>query len=424
MMEKAIVVTIKAYWEKDGWTLEDLSSELEELALSAGVQIVENVTVVVDKATPSTFIGKGKANEIGMLARDLDADLVIFGRDLTGTQQRNLEEIIAAKTIDRTQLILDIFARHARSLEGKMQVELAQLQYLMPRLVGKGIILSQQGAGIGTSGPGEKKLETDRRHIRKSIEALQKGLVDVRRHREVMRKRRQANSVPAIALVGYTNAGKSTLLNTLTRAGTTVHDGMFTTLDPLSKNIDLPDGEHAVISDTVGFLHGLPHHLIEAFKATLEEVVQSDLLIHVLDVSHPMARQRYESVLGVLAELGVTGQENAKPVVTVLNKIDKVETDKLLLREISSEFANGIPLSAQSGENVGVLLEQVSKFFAGRFATVEIKLPNTRMDLVNMLYEKGKVLDVQYNQKFVKVKLTLPKPTLDKLAAIKDIYIC
>jgi GTP-binding protein HflX len=294
----------------------------------------------------------------------------------------------------------------------------------MPRLVGKGIILSQQGAGIGTSGPGEKKLETDRRRIRKSIESLQKGLGDIRRHREVMRKRRQGNEVPSIALVGYTNAGKSTLLNTLTHAGTQVHDGMFTTLDPLSKILQLPNGEHAVISDTVGFLHGLPHHLIEAFKATLEEVVQSDLLIHVLDVSHPMARQRYDSVMGVLAELGVCGEEDAKPVITVMNKIDLVEMDKLLLREVSGEFANAIAVSAKSGENVDVLLKMISGFFSERFSTVEVKLPNTRMDLVNMLYEQGKVIDVQYNQKTVKVKLTLAKPLLEKLASYRDIQIC
>jgi len=422
-MEKALLVTIKAYWEKDGWMLEDLAAELEELAESSGVEIAQNVTVTIDKASPSFFIGKGKANEIAMLAHDLEVDTVIFGRDLSGTQQRNLEEVIGRKSIDRTQLILDIFARHARSQEGKMQVELAQLQYLMPRLVGKGLIMSQQGAGIGTSGPGEKKLEIDRRRIRKRIESLQKDLDDIRRHRKTMRKRRQENAIPAIALVGYTNAGKSTLLNAVTKAGTVVHDGMFTTLDPLSKSIELPHGEQAIISDTVGFLHGLPHHLIEAFKATLEEVVQSDLLIHVLDVSHPMAKQRYDSVLQVLKELGVAEGEKAKPIITALNKIDLVEMDKLLLREITGDYANSIPISARSGENVGLLLRKVAEFFSSRFSTVKIKLPNTRMDLVNMLYEQGKVLDVQYNQKSVRVKLTLPKPLLEKLAKIKDLEI-
>ncbi|MFA5410917.1 MAG: GTPase HflX [Candidatus Omnitrophota bacterium] len=304
-MERALLVTIKLDSEKDNWQLEDSAVELEELAVTSGAEVVDNITCIREKPTPNFFIGRGKAEEIALLSHELGADTVIFSHDLSGTQQRNLEEIINKKTIDRTQLILDIFARHARTPEGKMQVELAQLQYLMPRLIGKGVILSRLGGGIGTSGPGEQKLEVDRRRIRKKIDKLKNDLGHMSLHRRTMRKQRKEKALPTVALVGYTNAGKSTLLNALTGAGQVVADSLFTTLDPLSKNLHLPNGENIIISDTVGFLNNLPHHLIEAFKATLEEAAQADLLVHVLDVSNPLLEEHNKAVFRVLEELEV-----------------------------------------------------------------------------------------------------------------------
>ena len=235
-MEKALLVTVKLNSEKDNWKIEDIASELEELTVTCGAEIIDNITYHCDKPTPNLFIGKGKSEEIALSCQARNVDTVIFSHDLSGTQQRNLEEIVGKKTIDRTQLILDIFARHAKSPEGKTQVELAQLEYLLPRLVGKGIILSRLGGGIGTSGPGEQKLEVDRRRIRKKIDKLKSELKGYSLHRLTVRKRRKENALPTIALVGYTNAGKSTLLNALTHAGQTIADSLFTTLDPLFKS--------------------------------------------------------------------------------------------------------------------------------------------------------------------------------------------
>ncbi|HOU36647.1 MAG TPA: GTPase HflX [Candidatus Omnitrophota bacterium] len=415
-MERVLLVTIKWRHENDAWTLDDLAQEMEELIGATDAVIVEHIACNVDGPTPNYFVGKGKAEEISMVAADAQADAVIFSRDLSGTQQRNLEDVIGRKTIDRTQLILDIFARHAKSPDGKMQVELAQLQYLMPRLLGKGLILSRQGGGIGTSGPGETKLEIDRRRIRARIEKLQEDLRHVKMHRATARKKRKENAVPSVALVGYTNAGKSTLLNALTEAGTTVHDGMFTTLDPLSKSLRLPNGENIVISDTVGFLHKLPHNLIEAFKATLEEVVEADLLLHVLDISHPRALEHYRSVIAVLEELGV----HEKPAVSVLNKIDLVE-DQALLRTYEKEYPDAILVSAISKMNLSGLLEKIQDNFKDTVVTLKLKIPHTRMDLVSQFYKLGKVIDIQYQQKAIKVHINLPRVTSEKLLREKDI---
>jgi GTP-binding protein HflX len=414
-MEKALLVTIKLHSEKDSWSLEDLANELEELTRSSGVEILDNISCSIEKPTSNLFIGKGKAEEITMLAHELDAATVIFSHNLSGTQQRNLEEVIAKKTIDRTQLILDIFARHARSPEGKMQVELAQLQYLIPRLVGKGIILSRLGGGIGTRGPGEQKLEIDRRRIRKRIEKLKDDLAHFSLHRQTTRKRRKENAVPMVALVGYTNAGKSTLLNTLTDAGQLVEDSMFSTLDPLPKSLKLPGGENVIISDTVGFLHDLPHHLIEAFKATLEEVVESDLLVHVLDASHPKIYEHNKSVLEVLVQLGA----EAKPMITALNKIDRMD-DPIWLSRLKEDFAHAVLISAKFKQNIDILLNEIQKSFAGKMELLELKIPHTRMDLVNLFYREGKVIEIKYLQKAIKIKLNLPKTLHYKLLQDKD----
>ncbi|MFZ2603251.1 MAG: GTPase HflX [Candidatus Omnitrophota bacterium] len=415
-MERTLLVTIKLDSEKDSWYLEDCALELEELSVTAGAEVVDNITCVRDRPTPNLFIGKGKAEEIGLACQEENIDTVIFSYDLSGTQQRNLEEVIGKKTIDRTQLILDIFARHAKTPEGKTQVELAQLQYLLPRLTGKGVMLSRLGGGIGTRGPGEQKLEVDRRRIRKRIDRLKNDLKRHCLHRQILRKKRKENAIPTVALVGYTNSGKSTLLNTLTNAGQVVADSLFTTLDPLSKNLKLPNGENIIISDTVGFLHNLPHHLIEAFKATLEEVAEADLLIHILDASHPRVHELSKSVNSVLNELGVRD----KPTIIALNKIDLI-SDPSWLFKLREDFHNSIPISAKLKSNIDALLSRIQENFQDKMVSIEIIIPHSRMDLVDLFYRKGQVKEIKYQQKGIKISLNLPKIVANKILQDKEI---
>lgn len=415
-MERALLVTIQIRSEKDPWKLEDYALELEELVATCGAEVVDNITCIKDKPTPNLFIGKGKAEEIALICEEEKIDTVIFSHDISSTQQRNLDAIINKKTIDRTQLILDIFAKHALTPEGKTQVELAQLQYLLPRLTGKGVILSRLGGGIGTRGPGEQKLEVDRRRIRAKIDRLKQDLIQLSLHRKTMRKKRKENSIPLIALVGYTNAGKSTLLNTLTNAGQNVRDSLFTTLDPLSKMFRLGNGEEVILTDTVGFLHKLPHNLVEAFKATLEEVTEADLLIHVLDASHPRARELNKSVLEVLEELGAL----EKPMFTVLNKIDLIE-DPAWLFDLKQDIEGAIPISAKLNQNVDTLITRVEDNFKGRMKQLKIMIPHKRMDLVDMFYKKGKVKEIEYLDKGIKILVELPNIMADKVLSDKTI---
>ncbi|MFA5363173.1 MAG: GTPase HflX [Candidatus Omnitrophota bacterium] len=427
-MERVLLVTVDLDTEQDKWMVEDIGSELEELASACGVEVVDNVVSTRDKATPDLFIGKGKVQELIFMCEEMRVDTVIFSHDLSGTQQRNLEAQLKRKTIDRTQLILEIFSKHANSPEGKLQVELAQLQYLMPRLVGKGLVLSRTGGGIGTSGLGEQKLELDRRRIRKRIEKLKNDLKHLSLHRKTIRKKRKDNLIPSVTLVGYTNAGKSTLLNTLTGSGQVVKDSLFTTLDSLSKLMKLPNGEKVVLSDTVGFLHKLPHHLIEAFKATLEEVTEADVLIHVLDVSHPRAYQHNKAVFEVLGEL----EAENKPVIVALNKIDLVE-DKRWLEKLKEDFSQPVPvknghiavtpitISAKMKLNLDVLLKEIQKNLSSRMERLEFLIPLARMDLVNLLYQEGSVIEIEYQQKGIKIKASIPKILSLKLLKDKDV---
>jgi len=417
-MEKALLVSIQLKTDKGHWRIEDISSELEELALSASVEVVENIICICDKATANYLIGKGKVEEISLIANEEGVNTVIFSHDLSGTQQRNLEKAIGKKTIDRTQLILDIFCRRARSPEGKMQVELAQLQYLLPRLSGKGIMLSNLGGGIGTRGPGETKLEVDRRQIRKKIDKLKNDLKAFGLHRLTMHKKRKANNLPVVALVGYTSAGKSTLLNRLTEANQITSEKLFTTLDPLSKSLQLPNGQNIIVSDTVGFLHELPHHLIEAFKATLEEVNDADLLVHVLDVADSRLYQHNQAVLGVLDELGIKD----KPIVTALNKIDLVQ-DRSWLEVSKKDFSDSIFLSAKTGENLSALISRIGEYFSGLMLSLKVLIPHGRMELVDFFYRMAKVNKIDYLQEGVKIDLSIPRKLYDKIAQDKDIKI-
>lgn len=405
-MEKAILVTVDLKKEK-GWSAEDRASELKELARSSGASIEAEVICQRERPTSDLFVGKGKFEEIALLSKNKSAKAVIFNNDLAPTQLRNLEKgLDGVKVIDRTQLILDIFSQHARSMEGKVQVELAQLEYLLPRLTGKGIELSRLGGGIGTRGPGEKILEYDRRRIGDRIAKLKKELKDLEKRRGALRKRRKDAMLATVSIVGYTNAGKTTLLNNLTNSRKLTADKLFSTLDPVARSYVLPNNLKILLSDTVGFLYKLPHHLIESFKATLEEVKEADLLIHVLDCSNPRVQELDEAVYSVLKELGAEG----KTIINVLNKVDLVENSHHLNR-LKRKFNNAVVVSALNGQGMDLLIDEISQLLSGLVTKIKIEIPNDRMDKVNLIYEHGKVIhredrpDSVYIQAIVPVKL-------------------
>lgn len=381
--------------------------EMRLLVESAGGKLVDELRVHRDRPDPRFLIGKGQAEELFLRVQESNADLVILSEDLTPTQQRNLEDMTGVRVADRTQLILDIFAQRARTSEGKLQVELAQLQYLLPRLTGKGTQLSRIGGGsaggIATRGPGETKLEMDRRRVRKRIATLQKELEEVVKHRSIQKKARKKLMLPTGALVGYTSAGKSTLLNLLAGSNVEVHPRLFATLDPTTRKVILDDGQSIIISDTVGFLRNLPHHLIAAFRATLEEVIEADFLIHVVDASHEFFQRQMHAVLQVLQELEV---EN-KPIVTVFNKADLV-SNQYELRRLVAETPDSCYMSALTGEGKEYLTRIISQVVARLRRKVQAVIPYTRADLLALCHERGRVLEVEYLPEgiFVKVELS------------------
>jgi GTP-binding protein HflX len=401
--EKVLLVILDFKKIHSDWSLKDIEEEMKELVVACDGEVIDTIVIKIVTPTAGYLINEGRVQGIADLVAMKQANTVIFSYDLKGSQQRNLEEIIKVKIIDRTQLILDIFARRAQSNEGKMQVELAQLEYLMPRLVGKGIELSRQGGGIGTLGPGETKLEVDRRRIAQRIDKLRQGLKEITANRVVKRKKRQEKSVPAISLVGYTNAGKSTLLNTLTGAGQITRDGLFTTLDSLSRQTALPNNQKVIISDTVGFMHDLPHHLIESFKATLEEVKESDLLIHVLDVSNPQFRNLHQAVLTVLKALEAID----KPTITVLNKIDRLDS-RMGIKDLVDSFSPAVAISAQSGENIEQLNQLMITMLEGMFNEIDVYIPIKRMDLVNLIHTQGQVFAIKYYESTINIRASVP----------------
>jgi GTPase len=329
-------------------------AEFRELVAGAGAEVVAEVVQRRPRPDPATLVGKGKVEEIAAVAESAGATLILFDHDLTPTQLRNLERELPVRVVDRTQLILDIFARHARSREGQLQVELAQLEYMLPRLTGRGAAMSQLGAGIGSRGPGETQLETDRRKIQRRLLQLKRELEDVRRVRSQQRHRRAAVPVPTIALVGYTNAGKSTLFNRLTDAGVLASSRMFSTLDPKLRALVLPSRRKVLLSDTVGFIRNLPHTLITSFRATLEEVEKAEVLLHVQDCSSPEREQHKEDVEKVLGELGSLG----KPIVSVLNKIDLLPPAERSAT-LTGDWTAAV--SAQTGEGISHLLELMDR---------------------------------------------------------------
>lgn len=381
---------------------EKFPGELEQLAKTAGAEVITHITARRTKIDPRFYIGRGKAEEIRELALDVESNIVIFDCGLTPRQQQNLEELIGIKVVDRTQLILDIFARRARTNEGKLQVELAQLTYLLPRLTGRGIELSRLAGGIGIRGPGEQKLEVDRRKIRRRITKLKEEIKEIRKHRAVQRKRR--GEIFSVALVGYTNSGKSTLLNSLTGAGIKTEDKLFSTLDPTVRKVALPKNMEVVLIDTVGFIKELPHHLIAAFKATLEEVTLSDILLHVIDASHREREEQKDVVLEVIRELG----SGDKPMIAVLNKIDLLNEDEK--KRLSNEFPDCLSISALYKIGLDDLLDELAICIRTGRERIKVRIPYDKGGLVSHIHQEGHVfaeehtargvlLDAEVNQK-------------------------
>lgn len=394
--------------------------ELAALAGSAGAVVVEKVLQAREALDAATLVGSGKAEEIRALAEALEADLVIFDRELTGTMQRNLEKRLGVKVLDRTQLILDIFARRARTREGQLQVELAQLKYLLPRLTGRGAALSRLGGGIGTRGPGETKLETDRRRIRVRIKKIQGDLEAVRRARATQRRLRQAVPLATVALAGYTNAGKSTLFNRLCRAEVMADARMFATLDPTVRQLMLPSRRRVLLSDTVGFIRQLPTTLVEAFRATLEEVTEASLLLHVVDASSPAASEYCAHVRQVLGEIGALDT----PQVLVLNKADLLEpgAGEALGRRLSGE-AGGAPavtVSALTGEGIDRLLEVMDRHLPDDpLAQVRLRVPIAELGVVHLVHEYGTVSAERYLEDCCEVEAKVPASLLRRLQAYR-----
>jgi len=406
--ERAILVTIQLdnrfRHSRVPWRIEDEAAELNDLARSAGCRVVREVAAKRHQPVAGTFLGEGKLAELAEVAERDQADLVVFNEELSPAQQRNIEDIVNVKTVDRTQIILDIFAQRAHSQEGKVQVELAQLRYLLPRLVGKGIMLSRLGGGIGTRGPGEQKLEVDRRRVRQRISRLGRELDKLAVRRGAVRARRKETGTVVVALVGYTNAGKTTLLNRLTGEASRARDQLFTTLDPLARRLRLPDGRNIVLTDTVGFLHYLPHHLVEAFKATLEETRDADLLLHVLDASHPLVLEHAGAVEEVLAELELED----KPIITVLNKQDLIG-DSGRLAALERAFSPSVVVSATTGHGAGALLGEIQSRLALLGETLTVLIPADRTRLLSRILAEGEVLSQDERGGMTRLIVRLPE---------------
>ncbi len=391
--ERALLIGIDRTAPDTTWTVEDSLDELSRLATTAGADVAGATYQRLREPVAATYLGKGKLVEVRERLAALDADTVIADDELTPAQQRHLEEALDTRVLDRTAVILDIFARHARTREGALQVELAQLEYRLPRLVGHGTGLSRLGGGIGARGPGESKLENDRRRIRARIAELRRALEEVRRQRTVQRRWRGRQGVPVVVIVGYTNAGKSTLLNGLTEAGVLAQDQLFATLDPTTRTLALPRRQQALITDTVGFIQKLPTDLVAAFKATLEEVAEADLLLHVVDVSSPHALAQALTVYTILAELGAED----KRMVTALNKCDLVdEDDEESVAEYLEDFPNPVPISAARGLGLDPLRERIANVLAAGFRPIEVVLPYEAKDLLDLIHLRGAIDDEGY----------------------------
>ncbi len=410
--ERAILVGLETAQSEliDGKSEGERSlEELEELAITAGCIVVQGFLQRKSTKDSTYYIGKGKIEEINLARQALNADVLIFDDELSGAQIRNIEAITGIKVIDRTTLILDIFAQRARSKEGKLQVELAQMKYRLPRLIGLGTQLSRLGGGIGTRGPGEKKLEVDRRHIRRKITFLEEELNHISKRRGYMREGRKKNVLPSVALVGYTNAGKSTLINKLCSSDVFAEDKLFATLDPTIRKFILADGRNIIFVDTVGFIRKLPHELVQAFKSTLEEAVFADILLHVVDASSVEAEVQITVVNDILTKL----EASDKPVIIALNKMDKVKGDVRL--PLSYADQKVVEISSVTGDGLDQLINEISQLLAKDITEINVLVPYTEGWIIPYIHENGKILETNYVEKGTQIKASIKKNKIKKI---------
>jgi len=413
--ERGFLVGVEFKHKRTIWQVEDSLEELAQLARTASIEVVGQTYQRIEAITPATFIGKGKVEELVDLHAELGFDVLIFDEELSPRQQRELEEALGehVKVLDRTALILDIFAQHANTREGALQVELAQYEYRLPRLTRAWTHLARQAGGavgrggaggVGLRGPGETQLEVDRRRIRERIAHLKRELEEVRTHRRLYRQRRQREGIAVVALVGYTNAGKSTLLNALSGADVLVADQLFATLDPTTRRVGLPQGQTVLFTDTVGFIQKLPTQLVAAFRATLEEVTEADLLLHVIDITHPNVYGQVSAVHDTLVEIGAT----ERPVLNALNKIDRFR-DPQALAGLLSEFPDSIPISALRGHGLDVLLARIEEVLQAKMVSVDVVIPYDRGDLVACFHERGQVDHESHTAEGTHIRGRLPR---------------
>ncbi len=394
----------------DRAALRDSLAELGELTETAGGEVVDTGIQKMESLSPATFIGKGKAEEFADFCRRNDVDTVIFDDDLSPAQCRNLEKIFECKILDRTSLMLDSFAQRARTREGKLQIELAQLQHLLPRLTRFWGHLSRQSGGIGMrGGEGESQLEADRRKVSERIDKIERDLDAVRRQRATQRAGRQRSQWPLASIVGYTSAGKSTLLNALTGSDVLAKDILFATLDPTTRRLKLPTNQNVLLTDTVGFIKKLPHGLVEAFKATLEEVVRADLQLHVVDVSHPQAEEQIAAVDAVLKEIGA----DEKSTLMVLNKMDRLDSEGTgassgALNRLREKYPHAVAISATTGEGIPALLAEIGTQLRPKREFLELRIPHEQSALIARLHKVGQVIERRYNGKTARFKARIP----------------
>lgn len=408
IVEKAVLVCVNL----GVYDPESSLDELEELARTAGAQIVARVIQNREKPDTATYIGGGRLEEIKDFCKENEVDLLIFDGELTPSQQRNIENFTDIRVIDRTMLILDIFASRAKSNEGKLQVELAQLKYSLPRIGGKGTELSRLGGGIGTRGPGETKLESDRRHIRRKISSLTSQLQNIEQRRNNLRNRRRKDGILTATIVGYTNAGKSTLMNCLTKAGVLAEDKLFATLDPTSRGLDLPDGRRIMLVDTVGLVRRLPHHLVEAFKSTLEEAVFADIILNVCDASSEECNEHLEVTQNLLDSLGCSG----KPIISIMNKCDKVEN----IYDIPT-IGKVVMISALNGTGIDQLLDAIVENLPKTRKVVELLIPYSHGEIVSVFRKEGVIFSEDYREDGIYLKVIADINLLEKY---KEYFIC
>lgn len=408
MSERAILIGMEWGRNDSLWTVDDSLEELKQLADTAGATVIKKFIQKRPKPDPAFFIGRGKVQELALYAQQENIDLCIFDDELSPAQQRNIESVMGIRILDRTALILDIFAQRARTNEGKLQVELAQLQYTLPRIMGKGLMLSRLGGGIGTRGPGETKLEVDRRRIRDRIAFIKDQIEKVKAVRSLHRSKRKKNNVFEVSLVGYTNAGKSTLLNTLTNSDIYAKNQLFATLDPTTRQLTLPNKQEIIITDTVGFIQRLPHQLIAAFRSTLEVVTEADLLVHVIDVSHELYKEQAAAVHEVLKEIGA----ETKPVITVYNKIDKLPPDSKLTDRLALE-EDTVCISAAKKLNLETLQQMIESHLKSKAVEVTLCIPYAETAKAAQLHETANVLEQEYTENGAVMKVILPVEDLE-----------